>query len=160
VELFGMFSGEPRITTHSIGINLYQAAGLSHPIAFDDMLKDGNNGRFRQSRVEKHRAATLGKGLFTNQTIQQSRVVRPVATVCFVKRFLGANANISFAPNTVLGTLFILTTKLVKIVHDMFLESKILNAQNVRQNAGSLSDFKKRVNTNRSQGKKPHFLKS
>jgi hypothetical protein len=35
----------------------------------------------------------------------------------------------------------------------MFLESKILDAANVTQNAENIPDFKERVNTNRSQGK-------
>jgi hypothetical protein len=47
--------------------------------------------------------------------------------------------DISFAPNAVFGAAFILTTKLVKIVHDMFLESKILDASNVTQNAENIA---------------------
>ena len=106
-----MFASQFRVTTYGRRIDFYQAACFSRPIAFDDVLENGNDGFFRQSRVEKHRAATLGKGLFTNQTIKQPRVVRTVNV---------PNADISLAPNAVFGTIYILATKLIKIVHDRF----------------------------------------
>jgi len=117
-----MFTGEPCVTNHRLQMNIFQTACFSHPIAFHDMFEDGNNGFFGQPRIEKNRTAMLRKAFFTNQTIQQPRFVRPVC---------GANPDIFFAPNTVLGAMFILTAKLIQFVHDSLPDSKILDGANV-----------------------------
>ena len=57
-----------------------------------------------------------------------------------------------FAPNAVLGTLFILTTKLIESIHDTLPDSKILDATIVMQNVGRITVFRNHVNTNRPQG--------
>jgi hypothetical protein len=53
----------------------------------------------------------------------------------------------------VLGAVFILTAKLIEIVHDTLPKSKILDSPNVTIKGKRLPDFRKCVNSNRSQGK-------
>jgi hypothetical protein len=77
------------------------------------------------------------------RTVQQSGVVWTVG---------GTDADIFFAPNTVLGTVFILTTKFIEIVHDRFLWFQVLCRQAVVREKRIIANFDGFVNTNRSQG--------
>jgi hypothetical protein len=90
------------------------------------------------------------KGLFANQAVQQSRIVRAVSS---------ANADIFFAPNTVLETLFILTTKRIEIVHDGFLLLQVPTGKTLVTQTNIIVHSGNAVNTNRAQGKIPKLAK-
>jgi hypothetical protein len=69
VQFFRMFTSEPGVPDHRLQVNFLQATCFSHPIALDDMFEKGNNGFFRQSRVEKNRSPMLRELLFANQAV-------------------------------------------------------------------------------------------
>ena len=90
---------------------------------------------------------------FTNKAIQQSRVVRAV---------FGANADIFFTTNTMLGALYILTTKFIEIIHiihERFFTLQVLCQHNVGTEKRIMAYPESFVNTDRSQGKKYSITK-
>jgi hypothetical protein len=115
-----VFTGKFCVTNYRLQMNFFQTACFSHSISLDDVFEDGNDGFFRQPRIKKDRSPVFGEWFFANQTVQQSGVVR---TVC------GADADISFATNTVFGAVFILTAKVLQVVHDPSKKSKSLLRQ-------------------------------
>jgi hypothetical protein len=104
-----MFASKSGVATRSIVIDSDQATSFPHAVTFDDVFDDGDDGIRRQAGVEKDRSATLGKALFANPASQQPGIVGTVSVL---------NVDISLAPFAVLGTLYIMTAKLVQIVHD------------------------------------------
>ena len=44
MKLFGMVAGKSSVPNDRLMMNLGQAAGLSHAIAFDDVFVNGNDG--------------------------------------------------------------------------------------------------------------------
>ena len=105
-------------------MDLFQTTCFSHAVSLDDVFEEGNDGFFRQPRVEKNRSTVFGKAFFTNQAIQQSGVGR---TVC------GADSDIILTPNTVFGAVFILAAKVFQVVHDCSPEIKVLDTTNVSE---------------------------
>jgi len=138
-----MFPGKSGITDHRLQVNLLQATCFPHSISFRNIFEDGNHLVFWQPRIEKDGSPVFGKGFFATEAIQQSRLVGTIS---------GSNADIFFTPNPVFGTVFILATKVFQIIHDSFPEIKPLIASKLRRNDTRLSNFRNRVDTDRSQG--------
>jgi len=109
-------AGKFGVTTDGIGIDFQEPPGFPHAVAFHDVLDDRDDGRLRQTRIEENGAATFGELFLADQAVEQPRVVRAVP---------GANADIFLASNAVLRTVFIQTTKVFQVVHDLPLRSQI-----------------------------------
>jgi hypothetical protein len=125
VKMFGMLACEASIADHRLLSRFGQSAGLSHAVAFNDVLNNGDDLVFGKPSVEENGAAMLGKSLFANQT--------PEEPCFFILTVPGADADISCAPNAVFRALFILTTKLLQVDHDRVKMKKSLTEQRLEK---------------------------
>ena len=75
------------------------------------MFDDGHNFIFRQSGVEKDRAAMFGEALFAHGALQKSGVVLTVGVF---------NSDIFSVSNAEGGALFIRAAKLFQVVHNKY----------------------------------------
>jgi hypothetical protein len=104
-----MVAREPGIANDCVGIDIHEATGFAHSIAFDDMFDDRHDFVFGQARVEEDRSSVFRKTLFTDFALQKSSIIGSVGI---------ADADIFSTANAVLETLFILTAKLLQIIHN------------------------------------------
>lgn len=104
-----MFACQFDITTDGILTHSDQSSRFANTDTFDGVFDDGDDFVFRQSAVEKDGATMFGKPLFAYLALEESGIIGSVGI---------ANTDISGSTNAEFGTLFILTAKLVQVVHD------------------------------------------
>jgi hypothetical protein len=123
-----MATRKPGVPDHCVLMSFGQPAGLSHAVAFNDMLNDGNHLVVGKARIKKDGSSAFGKGLFALQTVEQ-----PCGLLTILGVIPGSHADIFASTNPVLGAIFILTTKLLQVVHENNSVRKLTKSKDLRE---------------------------
>jgi len=76
VQSPGVRPGQTAVADHRAGVHANQAAGLSHPAAFLDVLQYGQNLLVRQAGTKERGAFPFRESTVTGSTIQQADSAR------------------------------------------------------------------------------------
>lgn len=127
MKLLRVFPGKSGVSNHRLMMRLGQSARLAHAVAFNDMFYKGNDLVFGKTRIEENGAAMFGKLLLTDQAQEE-------ASLLFVT-VPGADTDVFSTTNAIFGTFFILTTKLLQVVHDCNWEKETTKTKRVTRNS-------------------------
>jgi len=133
-----MFASKFGITTDCHVSDFEEPTGLSHTIAFDNVFEDRNDFVGGQAGVKESRAAAFGKFCLAYAATEQADV--------FVFAIPSTHVDIFAAANAEQRTLFILTAKLLKVVHDYAPQYNVLENKQEKQHERRIEKYANPVN--------------
>jgi hypothetical protein len=75
VGILGVFARQPRQPHDRVAVDSGETFGLANPVAFDQMLKNGDSFCLRQTRVEQRRALAFREPRLTSIAVEQANVL-------------------------------------------------------------------------------------
>ena len=115
-----------------------EPTGLAHASTFDDMFEERNDFVGGQAGVKESRAAAFGKCCLACAATEQANV--------FVFAIPSTHVDIFAAANAEQRTLFILTAKLLQVVHDYALQYNVLENKQEKQHERRIEKYENPVN--------------